>query len=159
MMSNPWFRMYVDFLTDSKMISIAFEDQRHFIGILALKSSGILDQQSSDAMMNRIVSQRLWIDHSLILDVKKRLIDAGLIDDKWQPLAWEKRQRKSDLDPTKAERQQRYREKNALRNGSVTGLDKIRIEEIREDETEEKKRTRKKATRITPDWTPSDSST
>ena len=153
-MSNPWFRMYVDFLTDSKMISIAFEDQRHFIGILALKSSGILDQQSSDAMMNRIVSQRLWIDHSLILDVKKRLIDAGLIDDKWQPLAWEKRQRKSDLDNTAAERQRRYRESlkvqslqevnpsNALCNGSVTRLDKNRIEENREDKT--------KGTRINP---------
>ena len=146
-MSNPWFRMYVDFLTDSKMIAIAFEDQRHFIGVLALKSSGILDQASSDAMMNRIVSQRLWIDHSLILDVKKRLVDAGLIDDKWQPLAWDKRQRKSDLDNTAAERQRRYRESlklqavhtdtlsHELRNANVTRLDKNRIEEIREEKT------------------------
>ena len=146
-MSNPWFRMYVDFLTDSKMIAIAFEDQRHFIGVLALKSSGILDQASSDAMMNRIVSQRLWIDHSLILDVKKRLVDAGLIDDKWQPLAWDKRQRKSDLDNTAAVRQRRYRESlklqavhtdtlsHELRNANVTRLDKNRIEEIREEKT------------------------
>ena len=117
-MSNPWFRMYVDFLTDYKMISLAFEDQRHFIGVLALKSSGILDQPSSDAIMNRIVSQRLWIDHSLILDVKKRLVDAGLIDDKWQPLAWSKRQYKSDFNMTGAERQKNFRERQR------TGFDK-----------------------------------
>ena len=146
-MSNPWFRMYVDFLTDSKMIPLAFEDQRHFIGVLALKSSGILDQQSTDAMMNRIVSQRLWIDHAVILDVKKRLVDAGLIDDRWQPLAWERRQRRSDFDATGAERQFRHREKakqlelqqvnerNALRNGTVTPPDKNRTEENREDKT------------------------
>lgn len=117
-MSNPWFRMYVDFLTDSKMIAIAFEDQRHYIGVLALKSSGILDQKASDVMMNRIVSQRLWIDHSLILDVKKRLLDAELIDAYWQPIAWDKRQKKSDYSLTGAERAKNYRDR------AKNGIDK-----------------------------------
>ena len=109
--SLPWFRMYTDFLNDPKMIALAFEDQRHFIGILALKADGALDQDCCPDLMDRIVAQRLWIDHAIIRDVKKRLIAAGLIDEDWQPLAWNKRQMRSDADPTNAERQRRYRER------------------------------------------------
>ena len=106
----PWFRMYTDFLNDPKMISLAFEDQRHFMGILALKSDGALDQACDADLLDRIVAQRLWIDHAVIRDVKKRLVAAGLIDTDWQPLAWDKRQMRSDVDPTNAERQRRYRQ-------------------------------------------------
>lgn len=109
--SLPWFRMYTDFLMDPKMIALAFEDQRHFIGILALKSDGALEQECASEMMDRIVAQRLWIDHAIIRDVKKRLIAAELIDSDWQPLAWNKRQMRSDADPTNAERQRRHRER------------------------------------------------
>lgn len=123
----PWFRMYVDFLNDPKMIALAFEDQRHFIGLLALKSDGALDMDIDDALLDRIVAQRLWIDHGVIRDVKKRLVASGLIDASWQPLAWGKRQARSDADPTGAERQRRFRDskkQDALRNGDVTGTDK-----------------------------------
>lgn len=118
----PWFRMYCDFLEDPKILSLAFEDQRHFVGILALKSSGVLDQSCSEKMMNRIVAQKLWISHDAIDDVKRRLFEAGLIDEEWQPRAWDRRQFVSDRDPTGADRQRRYREKsrNALRDASVT---------------------------------------
>ena len=30
----PWFRMYADFLNDPKLVALAFEDQRHFIGLI-----------------------------------------------------------------------------------------------------------------------------
>lgn len=106
----PWFRMYCDFLNDPKMISLAFEDQRHFIGVLALKSAGILDQDCNSELLDRIVAQRLWIDHSIIRDVKRRLIASVLIDNDWQPLAWNKRQAASD---SSAERVKRYRQKRS----------------------------------------------
>lgn len=122
----PWFRMYADFLNDPKMISLAFEDQRHFIGVLALKCDGAIDDVADGDLLDRIVAQRLWVDHAVIRDVKRRLISAGLIDAAWQPAAWDKRQMKSDSDSTGAERQRRYREsrkRNALRDGDVTRLD------------------------------------
>ena len=105
----PWFRMYTDFLNDPKLISLAFEDQRHFIGVLALKSDGAIDDVCEETLLDRIVAQRLWIDHGVIREVKKRLIAAMLIDSSWQPVAWEKRQRPSDKDGTAAERQRRAR--------------------------------------------------
>lgn len=149
--SLPWFRMYTDFLNDPKMIALAFEDQRHFIGILALKGDGALDQDCCPDLMDRIVAQRLWIDHAVIREVKKRLIAAGLIESNWQPVAWDKRQMRSDADPTGAERQRRYRERqkqqqaqekdsNASRNAAVT------LPDTEEDtDTEEEKNNNKPA--------------
>lgn len=141
----PWFRMYTDFLNDPKMISLAFEDQRHFIGILALKSDGALEQILDESLIDRIVAQRLWVDHGVIRDVKKRLVSSGLIRSDWNPVAWDKRQMNSDKDETNAQRQQRYRDNhqtvkttvNALRNASVTGIDTDTDKEVDKKNTKQ----------------------
>lgn len=135
----PWFRMYTDFLNDPKLIALAFEDQRHFIGVLALKCDGAIDDTADGELLDRIVAQRLWIDHAVILEVKRRLVAAGLIDARWQPLAWDRRQMKSDHDSTAADRQRRFREsrqRNALHNGSVTRLE---VDVDTDTDTEEEK--------------------
>ena len=87
-MANPWFRMYNDFLDDPKLISLAFEDQRHYIWILILKNIGVLDSTQDQQLLNRIVAQRLWIEYSDIEEVKDRLISSGLITKSWQPTEW-----------------------------------------------------------------------
>ena len=114
-MANQWFRMYSDFLEDAKIVSLAFEDQRHFIGVLALKSAGLLDQECAAEVMDRLVAQKLWVDRSSIVEVKRRLVEGGLIEPNWQPIAWDKRQFISDHDPTAADRQRRWRDRK--RNG------------------------------------------
>jgi hypothetical protein len=107
----PWFRMYTDFLNDSKMVSLSFEDQRHFIAVLALKCAAVLDQNCDPRVLDRIIANRLWIEFAEISDLKNRLSAARLIDEHWQPIAWDRRQYVSDCDPTAAERSRRYREK------------------------------------------------
>ncbi|VVD63598.1 hypothetical protein PPN31114_00230 [Pandoraea pneumonica] len=159
----PWFRMYTDFLNDPKMITLAFEDQRHFIGLLALKGDGTLDNQCDPDLMNRIIAQRLWIDSAVIKEVKKRLVLAGLIDDDWQPLAWEKRQMRSD---SSTERVRNYRAKSK-QAGNEAGNDGETLQkrssnglETEEDtDKEEKKKTkgarasrRVESTIELPDW-------
>lgn len=114
----PWFRMYTDFLNDPKMIALAFEDQRHFIGVLALKSDGALDSGCPSELLDRIVAQRLWIDHAVIREVKRRLMAARLISDDWQPLAWDKRQFASD---SSKERVAKFRAKQKAATFSDTG--------------------------------------
>jgi hypothetical protein len=118
-MSNPWFRMYTDFLRDPKILSLAFEDQRHFIAVLALKCDGTLDNGASGQMLDRMVAQLIWADHSAITEIKRRLVEARLIDRNWQPLAWEKRQYKSD---TSVERTRKWREtkQKKVGDGDVT---------------------------------------
>lgn len=140
----PWFRMYTDFLNDPKMIALAFEDQRHFIGVLALKSDGAIDDVADELLLNRIVAQRLWIDHGVILEVKRRLVTAGLIDAFWQPIAWEKRQRLSDVDGTAAARQKRFRERNALRN-APSNATVTRLDTDTDTDKEEEEKTKKTA--------------
>ena len=150
----PWFRMYADFLNDPKLISLAFEDQRHFIGVLALKCDGAIDDVADGDLLDRIVAQRLWIDHAVIRDVKRRLIAAGLIDARWQPLAWDKRQMRSDVDSTGAERQRRYRDAqkhNALRDAAVTRLDTDTDTDKEEEKKEESPRKRSNTFAV-PDW-------
>ena len=124
MSKMPWFRMYADFLNDPKMIALAFEDQRHFIGVLALKSDGAIDDTADENLLNRIVAQRIWIDHGVIREVKKRLCDAGLIEENWQPIAWDKRQSVSDSDSTAAERKRRER---AAKSGKENVTDMSRV--------------------------------
>ena len=105
-----WFRLYTDILTDWKLESIAFEDQRHYFFILACKSSGHLDEPYPNMQaMDRAVGRRLGLFGESVEQAKRRLIEVGLIDENWQPLAWSKRQYKSDQDSTSAERQRRYR--------------------------------------------------
>ena len=131
----PWFRMYVDFLNDPKIVRLAFEDQRHFIGLLALKSDGALDDLEDDPdLLDRIVAQRLWIDHAIIREVKKRLISAGLIDECWQPIAWQKRQFMSDTDPTATERKRRQRERE--RNTDVTDASRVTVTNVTRTDTD-----------------------
>lgn len=108
-----WFRMYVEFLDDPKMIAISFEDQRHFIGLCALKAAGVLDSTDDPKMLDRLVAQKLWLDFATIDQVKDRLVNGELISENWQPLAWDRRQRRSDADPTAAERQRSKRAKDA----------------------------------------------
>lgn len=129
-----WFRVYNDILTDWKLETLAFEDQRHFVFVLACKSSGHLDEPyPNKEALDRAMGRRLGILGDALEQAKRRLVDAGLIDDTWQPLAWNKRQFKSDQDSTAAERQRRYRASQASRvtsrvtsrtsNGTVTRLD------------------------------------
>jgi hypothetical protein len=148
----PWFRMYTDFLNDPKMITLAFEDQRHFIGVLALKGDGTLDNQCAPELLNRIVAQRLWVDYAVIGEVKKRLAAVGLIDDSWQPLAWEKRQMRSDssTDRVRAHREKSKRSGNGdetLQQRSGNGLDTDTEEDKEEekDKGEKATQTRKRA--------------
>ena len=154
----PWFRMYADFLNDPKLISLAFEDQRHFIGVLALKCDGAIDDVADGDLLDRIGAQRLWIDHAVIRDVKRRLIAAGLIDARWQPLAWDKRQMRSDVDATGAERQRRYRDAqkhNALRDAAVTRPEEELDTDTDKEEEEKTKKTaprKRDATFELPDW-------
>lgn len=128
-MSLPWFRMYAEFATDPKIQVISFDDQRHFIVLLCLKCNGTLDSYTgSDAFRERMIALGLKLSEKGAEEVKARLLEAGLIDTNWQPIAWQRRQPRSDLDPSNAERQRRWRQRQANqgvvdRNVTVTGID------------------------------------
>lgn len=125
----PWFRFYHEFAVDPVMRLLAFEDQRHFVIVLCMKARGDLDKlYTSDAMRDKVICAQLGLTPIFADEAKRRLQDAGLIADDWQPLGWEKRQMRSD---SSAERQRRYRDRHAQTSPSRHGDG---LEEEREKE-------------------------
>ncbi len=132
----PWFRVYNDIIDDEIVTLLSFEDRWHFVAFMCLKCKGVTDKKfPSDDFRDRAFAKKLGLDIETFKDARARLIDAGLIDRNGHPIAWEKRQMRSDIDPTNAQRQARYREKkkrqeaekiasNVNSNGAVTELDK-----------------------------------
>lgn len=91
-----WFRLYAEFSADPVVQSLAFEDQRHFVVILCLKCEGLLDRQLPENRREAIIARAIGLDPVASGEAKRRLMEVGLIDKKWQPVAWNKRQFISD---------------------------------------------------------------
>lgn len=96
MPAMPWLRLYTEFASDPVTQSLAFEDQRHFIVLLCLKGNGTLDRPMKPESRDRIIYRGLGLDPNTAEEAKRRLMDAELIDVKWHPKAWSKRQFLSD---------------------------------------------------------------
>lgn len=96
-MSNPWFRMYSDFIFDEKVEFISFEDQRHFVFLLCMKNNGLLDKEyATPGMLEKVIARRLAISESDLTGIKMNLLRAKLIDVFWQPLDWKRHKAHSD---------------------------------------------------------------
>ena len=114
-MSLPWLRLYAEFASDPDVQSLAFEDQRHYVVLLCLKASGTLDKAYPTLERRMaVISRGLGLDQNTAREAQRRLMEAGLIDEQWQPLGWNERQYQAD---TSAARTRRWREK---RFGDVT---------------------------------------
>lgn len=125
--------MYSDFIFDEKVEFLAFEDQRHFVFILCLKNMGLLDKDYPQAgMLDRVVAKRLGLFGEAFESAKRRLIDSGLIDEAWQPVAWDRRQMRSDADQTATERKrrQRERERGASAGSDVTDVSRVTVTDV-----------------------------
>jgi len=108
-MSLPWFRLYAETVDDPKLRLLAFEDRWHYVACLCCKSQGIQDTTMPD-LLDRMMSVKLGLAERERDEVKRRLVEVGLIDSAWQPLAWDRRQFQSD---TSRERTRRWRERQS----------------------------------------------
>jgi len=106
--SMPWLRLYTEIIDDEKIRLLAFEDRWHYVAILCCKRKGILDDNMVDPrMLDRKLAVKLGVQERELGEIKRRLMEVGLIERNWQPKGWDKRQFKSDHDA--AERQRRSR--------------------------------------------------
>lgn len=123
-LNMSWFRMYAEAVDDEKLRLLAFEDRWHFVAILCLKCQGSLDSEAPH--MDRRIALKLGLQLPQLDEVKRRLIEVGLITDDWQPVRWESRQYKSDrsADRTRAWRERQKKESH----GDVTVTDKNRTD-------------------------------
>lgn len=147
-MSQMWFRMYAEAVDDEKLRLLAFEDRWHYVAILCLKSLGTLD---SDApFLERRLALKLGVQPAQLDEVKRRLIEVNLIDDGWQPVAWARRQFRSDHDA--AERKKKQRNRDRLKDVTTPDCDSHNHVTTPEQNRAEQKQSRKRATRLPDDF-------
>lgn len=109
-----WFRMYADFALDPLVQMLSFEDQRHYVMALCMKCKGLLDKSyPSPEFRMRVIAATLGLDKLAASEANRRLREFNLVDEDWQPMAWEGRAYKSDHDA--AERQRKSRENRKRR--------------------------------------------
>lgn len=90
-MSNPWFRMYSEFVSDPKVQMLSESMQRRYVMIMCLRCSNSLVtlHETEIAFALRITDEELAATKALFLAKK-------FIDKDWNLLNWEKRQFASD---------------------------------------------------------------
>jgi hypothetical protein len=138
----PWFRLYAEMASDAKIQMLAFEDQRHYVMLLCLECNGTLGASvPSDAYRERLVAKGLGLDTAASAEVKRRLIEGGLIGNDWHPLKWQSRQFKSDHDAAERKRNQRARKRESdyHNNVTTTNRDSHALEQNRADTDSEQR--------------------
>lgn len=129
-MGLPWFRMYARFVTDPDVEELSFEDQRHYVFLLCLKCSGLLDKEFSDPeKRERAISRRLGLQGEALTFAKERLVASGLVGQDWQPRNWNALQFASD---SSTERVREFRK----RSGNVSVTAQIRTDQTRTEKKE-----------------------
>lgn len=135
----PWLRLYTETVDDDKLALLAFEDRWHYIALLCLKGNGLLDAECSPELKVRRIAMKMGLSVTAFEEVIRRLSEVELVNKvTFQPCAWNKRQCKSDVDVTAAERKaaQRLREKELKKqqDGSekdyVTGESRVTVTNV-----------------------------
>lgn len=109
--------MYAEWASDPVVQSLSFDDQRHHAVLLCLKCNGTLDRKIAAAQRERIILRGLGLDAITAGEVRRRLLEVGLIDEDWQPNGWDKRQYNSDISTNRV---RKYRNNNNSGNVSET---------------------------------------
>lgn len=124
-MKTQWFRLYGEVVDDEKLRLLAFEDRWHYIALLALKSTGLLDRECDSELLRRQVAVKMGLQLVELENVARRLKAVGLIGDDLQPSAWDRRQFQSDSSTLRSQkcRQMRRQRTEAApqRSGNVAG--------------------------------------
>jgi hypothetical protein len=114
-----WFRFYAEAVDDEKLRLLAYEDRWHFVAILCCQAQGLLDP--GDTLMWRKVAVKLGLQTRELEEVARRLAEVGLIDPQTlHPLAWEKRQYKTDISTDRVRAYRERKRSETLQKRSVT---------------------------------------
>lgn len=134
----PWFRLHTDFLTNGRIKLLSFEDRCHFVELLCLKASGGLEQFKSDAELQlRRVAKALELSDTDADECRSRLIAVGLIDDKFEPCGWDKRQYQSDNSTARTRRwRDKKKQEETKSNECVTEVGRHRDVTVTAPETD-----------------------
>lgn len=130
-MANPWFRMYAEFASDSKVQMMDEVMQRRLVMLFCMRCSDV-----TVTLCDEEIAFQMRISDAELSSTKELFLRKGFIDASWNLKNWDKRQSPSD---SSAARTRAYRErvKEAHVTSHVTVGDAL--EENREEENREEK--------------------
>ena len=89
-MSNPWFRMYSEFMHDPKVQIMSEQDQRRLVMVFCMRCNGDVTLQDCHVTFQLRISQSEWEQ------TKAVFVASGFMDSCNKILNWDKRQFVSD---------------------------------------------------------------
>jgi hypothetical protein len=127
----PWFRLYSEITHDEKVVLLDPADRWFYVALMCCKCSGLLDGNNG-LVLRRKVAAHLRLSLADLDGVITRLSEGELIDpESLVPVAWDRRQYKSDRDSTSSERSRKFREKHNEKqrldecNGRATDVQRV----------------------------------
>lgn len=97
-----WFRLYHEFATDPKVQSMSEAMQRRLVMLMCLRCSNTLE-----TLQEQDICFALRIDETQLAETKALFMQKKFIDERWEILQWDKRQKPSD---SSTERVRKHRE-------------------------------------------------
>lgn len=123
--SRAWFRLYSEFAFDPKVQLLDETLQRRYVMLLCLAAAGVTPTNDVSE-----VDFALRIGVSECEKTRSTLVSKGLIDSKWFPKAWSKRQFESDSSTDRVKRF-RKRQKVVTQIATETASEQNRTEQNR----------------------------
>ena len=147
-----WFRCYNDIPNNPKIRLLAFEDRWHYIALLCAKSNGLLDKH--EPLRTRLLQVHLGLSGVDFDNLRIRLTEVDLIDERWIPVGWDERQFQSD-NSTERVREYRNRMKQEVKREGNVSVTPQETDTETDTDTEKKRERTQRATRLPADWMPS----
>ncbi|KWA35776.1 hypothetical protein WT41_01625 [Burkholderia territorii] len=123
-----WFRLYHEFATDPKVQSMSEAMQRRLIMLMCLRCSNTLE-----TLQEQDICFALRIDETELAATKALFMQKKFIDERWEILQWDKRQKPSDSSTERVRRHREMQKQLQEQECNVTETAQIREEKKRID--------------------------
>lgn len=123
-----WFRLYQEFATDPKVQSMSEAMQRRLIMLMCLRCSNVLE-----TLQEQDICFALRIDETQLSETKTLFMKKGFMDEDWNLLNWDKRQKPSDSSTSRVQKHRATKKKLLERDCNVTETAQKRVDKKRVD--------------------------
>lgn len=123
-----WFRLYAEFATDPKVQSMSEPMQRRLVMLMCLRCSNVLE-----TLQEQDICFALRIDETQLAETKVLFVKKGFVDEDWNLLNWDKRQKPSDSSTARVQKHRAEKKQLLKRECNVTGTAQSREDKKRVD--------------------------
>jgi hypothetical protein len=132
-----WFRLYHEFATDPKVQSMSEAMQRRLIMLMCFRCSNTLE-----TLQEQDICFALRIDETQLAETKALFMQKKFIDERWEILQWDKRQKASDSSTERVRKHREAQKQLQEQACNVTETAQSREDKNREDKSKSATRTK-----------------